>query len=80
VSPYLKKPFIKKGWWSGSRCRLSVQTPELPKNNNNNNKTEKRKCVYTLPCAWNFPVVFDRCLEMASAETTDSFTFSSQGN
>jgi hypothetical protein len=21
--PYLKKPFTKKGWWSGSRCSLS---------------------------------------------------------
>jgi hypothetical protein len=19
--PYLEKPFTKKGWWSGSRCR-----------------------------------------------------------
>jgi hypothetical protein len=26
----LKKP-TEKGWWSGSRCRPSVQTPVLPK-------------------------------------------------
>jgi hypothetical protein len=25
--PVLKKPFTKKGWWSGSRCRLWDQTP-----------------------------------------------------
>jgi hypothetical protein len=62
VSPYLKKPFIKKGWWSGSRCRLSVQTPELPKNNNNNNKKKKKRrnvSVFT-----HYPVlgIFQWCL------------------
>jgi hypothetical protein len=25
--PTSKKPTIKKGWWSGSRCRPWVQTP-----------------------------------------------------
>jgi hypothetical protein len=27
--PILKKPFTKKGWWSGPRCRSWVQTPEM---------------------------------------------------
>jgi hypothetical protein len=29
--PILKKPFTKKGWWSGSRCRPLLQTPALQK-------------------------------------------------
>jgi hypothetical protein len=29
--PLLKKPFTKKGWWSGSRCRPWVQDPVLQK-------------------------------------------------
>jgi hypothetical protein len=27
LSQKKKKPFTKKGWWSGSRCRPQVQTP-----------------------------------------------------
>jgi hypothetical protein len=33
-----KKPIIKKGWWSSSRCRPWVQIPVLQNNNNNSNK------------------------------------------
>jgi hypothetical protein len=29
--PTSKKPFTQKGWWSGSKSRLWVQTPVLPK-------------------------------------------------
>jgi hypothetical protein len=27
----LKKPFTKRGWWKGSRCRPCVQIPVLQK-------------------------------------------------
>jgi hypothetical protein len=35
--PILKNPITKKDWWSGSRCRLSVQAP-IP-----HTKKKKRK-------------------------------------
>jgi hypothetical protein len=31
--PISKKPFTEKGWWSGSNCRLWVQTSALQKKN-----------------------------------------------
>jgi hypothetical protein len=36
--PILKKPFTKKGWWSGSRCRPWVQAPVLQSINQSINK------------------------------------------
>jgi hypothetical protein len=32
--PISKKPFTKKDWWSGSRCRHWVQAPVPPKKKN----------------------------------------------
>jgi hypothetical protein len=31
LDPILKKPFTKKGWWSGSKYRPWVQAPVLKK-------------------------------------------------
>jgi hypothetical protein len=39
VISYLEN--TKKGWWSGSRCRLLVQNPVLPKEKKE--KRERRK-------------------------------------
>jgi hypothetical protein len=35
--PISKRPITKKGWWNGSRCRLSVQAPVLKKQTNKKN-------------------------------------------
>jgi hypothetical protein len=43
----LKKPFTKKGWGSGSRCRPWVQVPVLQK--------EKKKSSDTWGNSWEFP-------------------------
>jgi hypothetical protein len=42
----LKKPVTKKGWWSGARCRPSVQAPVPQKKK----KKRKRENVPDLQC------------------------------
>jgi hypothetical protein len=54
MRPYLKKPFTGKGWWSGSRSRLLVQTlvpqkkeKERNKEIHQNTKAKKALCIST---------------------------------
>jgi hypothetical protein len=48
--PILKKPFTKKGWWSGSRCRPWVQMPKLQ-------KYKKKKKMEESWAWWHLPVI-----------------------
>jgi hypothetical protein len=48
VISYLEN--TKKGWWSGSRCRLLVQNPVLPKKKKKKKNKKERygKKVFSL--------------------------------
>jgi hypothetical protein len=43
----LIKPFTKKGWWSGSRCRPRIQTPSTTKKKKKERKKRKKGISYT---------------------------------
>jgi hypothetical protein len=43
MRPYLKKPFTKKGCWSGSRYRTGVQAPVPPKKKKREREREREK-------------------------------------
>jgi hypothetical protein len=64
--PYLEKTFTKNGWWSGSRCRPSVQTPVLQKKKNKSVtfifcsfKKTILSYLYFLPLKWTTFRAFD---------------------
>jgi hypothetical protein len=50
--PILKKPIMRKGWWSGSRCRPRVQAPVLQKKKK---KKKKKKSNRLLKFEMIFP-------------------------
>jgi hypothetical protein len=41
--PYLKKPFTKKDWWSGSRCRPWIQAPVQQKKKKKKRRKERNE-------------------------------------